>query len=48
MTYLSLRRQPITSKLYLEQRSRGTDDMLPREITDESPLLRTYERELNF
>jgi len=33
-------------KLYLEQRRRGTDKIPPEIITDESPLFRTYEKEV--
>ena len=33
-------------KLYLEQRRRGTEKIPPEEIKDESPLFRTYEREV--
>jgi len=33
-------------KLYLEQRRRGTEKIPPENITDESPLIRTYSREV--
>lgn len=33
-------------KLYLEQRRRGTDKIPPENITDESPLIRAYSREV--
>ena len=33
-------------KLYLEQRRRGTEKIPPENITDESPLIRAYTKEV--